>query len=167
MFLLSAALFCCLTTSLQTYTANSVTDPVPLPTTPSNHIPLPDPRDPFAPRRRVFPTLQLTDGWRMQTTVFECALPATTAAPILEHFYQNIILWTLVNRCPELRLFRLRLGVLTLEFQCGQVAITWHFVRRFAEMMLVSTRQGFTGAYQIFYNHVEGVRIMVALYIDL
>lgn len=166
MFLLFAALFCCLTTSLQTYTANSVTDPLPLPTTPSNHISLPDPLDPSAPRWRVFPTLQLTDGWNVQIAVFECALPATTATPILDHFYQNIIRWTLVTRCPEIRLFRLRLGALTLEFQCGQAVITWYFVRRFAEMMLGSTRQGFTGAYQIFYNHVEGIRIMVALYID-
>lgn len=167
MFLFFAAIFCCLTTTLQTSISSSVTDPTPLPTTPSNHISLPDPHDPSAPGRRVFPTLQLANGWHVQTAVFECALPATTAAPILDHFYQNIIRWTLVTRCPEIRLFRLRLGILTLEFQCGQAVISWYFVRRFAEMMLASTRQGFIGAYQIFYNHYEGVRIMVALYIDL
>ena len=166
MFLFFTALFCCLT-SLQTCTASSVTAPAPLPTTPSNHVSLPDPLDPSAPHRRVFPTVQLVDGWHLQTAVFECALPATTATLILDHFYQNIIRWTLLTRCPEIRLFRFRLGALTLEFQCDQAEITWYFVRRFAEMMVGSTRQGFTGAYQIFYNHVQGVRIMVALYIDL
>lgn len=160
-------LACYLTADLLIYSATCATNPAPLPTSSGNDVSLPPLLNPPFPSRRVFPSVRLDKGWRVQAAAFESILPASTSAPLLDYFYQDIIRWTSATRTPETGLFRFRVGILTLEFQCAQSAITWYFVQRFAEMMLRSTRQGFTGAYQLFYTHVEGIRIMVALYIDL
>ena len=34
-------------------------------------------------------------------------------------------------------------------------------------MLTPTLSRGFTGAYQIFHDHVDGIRVMIALYIDL
>ena len=153
--------------SLLVATVGSTTTPVPSPTrtnSHASHLPSIDPQVPF---RRVFPPYRLDNGWRVHVATFHSVLPQPAAAIALQYFYHNIINWTTTSRAPEIGYFRLRLGVFALEFECRQCTIPWYFVRAFAEMMLLQTRGGFTGAYQMFYDHVDSIRIVVALYIDL
>ena len=154
--------------SLLVATVSSVTNLVPSPTRINNHASHLPSTYPPAPFRRVFPAYGLNNGWRVQVATFDCLLPRGTAIITLHYFYHNIINWATTSRDPETGLFRLRLDPFTLEFECRQCAIPWEFVRSFAEMMLRQTRGGFAGAFQMFYDHaVNGIRIMVALYIDL
>ena len=131
---------------------------------PTLHLP---PTNPPVPFRRVFPARRLNNGWRVQVATFDFLLPQPAAAIALQYFYNNIINWATTSRAPETGYLRLRLSVFALEFECRQCAIPWDFVRAFAEMMLLETLGGFAGAYQMFYDHVDDMRVMVALYIDL
>ena len=145
----------------------STTTLVPSPTrtnSHASHLPSIDPQVPF---RRVFPPYRLDNGWRVHVATFHFVLPQPSAAIALQYFYNNIINWTTTSRAPEIGFFRLRMGVFALEFECRQCTIPWYFVRAFAEMMLRQTQGGFAGAYQMFYDHVDSTRIVVALYIDL
>ena len=116
-------------TTLPTSFSNQVSPPISLPTA-----------VPTFPNRRVFPTVNLGNGWHVQIATFECTLPISTAPLLLEHFYENIIRQTSVVRARETGLFRFRFGVITLAFECRQTVVPWYFVRRFAEMMLAYTR---------------------------
>ena len=130
----------CLTIiSLQADTINITTSQTTLPTSFSNQV-SPPTTVPQFPHGRVFPTVTLDYGWHAQVATFECTLPASSAPLILAHFYEQLILQTSVVRAPETGLFRFRLGVITLAFECRQTIIPWSFVRRFAAMMLVQTR---------------------------
>lgn len=129
----------CLITSLQAYTYSVATSQTTLPTSSGNQVSPPATVPPF-PHRRIFPTVSLANGWHVQIATFECTLPVSTATSILGHFYEDIIHWTSATRYPETGLFRFRLGFLTLAFECRQTEVTWYFVRRFAAMMLISTR---------------------------
>ena len=120
-----------LITSLQAYTT--------LPSSSSYQVPAPTTIPPF-PHRRIFPTVNLDNGWRVQLATFESTLPVSSATLILGHLYEDVIHWTSRTRTPEFYFFRFRLGVLTLAFECRQIEVSWYFVRRFAIMMLASTR---------------------------
>ena len=125
-------------------------------------------RTPRTPFWRNHPSVRLEYGWVVTTTTIECMLEPSVAATVLQSFYRNIIFFACTTSNPEQRYYRLRLGPLTLEFECRQCEVTWFFVRQFAQMMLESTQRGFIGAYQLFYDHRRGnMRIMIALYIDI
>ena len=129
----------CLITSLQAYTNSVATSPTTLPASSSNQV-SPPTTVPLFQHRRIFPTVRLDNGWRVQAATFACTLPVSTATLILGHFYEDVINWTSAPRALETGLFRFRLGPLTLAFECRQTEVTWHFVRRFAAMMLISTQ---------------------------
>lgn len=128
-----------LITSLQAYTNSVVASQTTLPTSSSYQAPAPT-TIPSFPHRRIFPTVSLDNGWRVQLATFESTLPVSSATLILGHFYEDIIHWTSRTRTPETGFFRFRLGVLTLAFECRQIEVSWYFVQRFAIMMLASTR---------------------------
>ena len=128
-----------LITSVQASTNSVPTSQTTLATSSSNQE-SPPTTVPSFPYRRIFPAVRLENGWREQVATFESALPVPVATLLLGNFYEGIIHYTSRPRAPETGLFRFRLGVLTLAFECRQTVVSWHFVRMFATTMLVRTQ---------------------------
>ena len=98
------------------------------------------------------------DLWVRTIQIISSTIPYRAAAPFLEQFYLSILYnalesWT--SQPPQQKLF-VTIGRLQLTMQVAldtgvRQGIPWAFVRNFARNMLMMTRLGFVGTYDMFF----------------
>ena len=101
---------------------------------------------------------QVDDLWVRSINILTSSIPSSAAAAQLEEFYYSILCNTLAAWAQQpaqqmlfLNMGRLQLSMSVVMNSGAPQGIPWAFVRNFARNMLMMTRLGFVGTYNMYY----------------
>lgn len=136
---------------------------------PTSHERPPAVPSPSLKRRVAFLPYVLTEDWLVDHHDFVCLLPLSTAAAMLQDFYEHLSGFAAVTNRPPSQSYHFRLGTILLEITAPQgTKIGWAFVQTFSMQMLEMTKRGYTNTYQInFVHRATGKLITFSLWIRM
>ena len=114
--------------------------------------------------RRRLVRLNLTNNWHIVYEAFRIFLPAERVIPVLEKFYFNFRADVRTEwwNTPALGHFKVRQGMIELEFWSPTGVIPWPWISTFADVLLELTRQGQSGEMNAVFFDAIGGQIVVA-----
>ena len=104
--------------------------------------------------------------WIIDHHDLTCMLPISTAAAIMQDFYEDLAALAATTLTPPSRGYRIWLGQLLLEVVVPPgVIVGWITIQHFALEMLRMTKTGYTNTYQInFIHRPTGMMVTFNLY---
>lgn len=122
----------------------------------------------FKPRVALLPYL-MGPEWLVDHHDFTCMLPTSTAAAVMQDFYEDLAAYAATTLAPASPDYRLWLGRILLEIIAPPgIIVEWIVIQQFALDMLRLTKRGYTNTYQInFIHRPTGMMVTFSLYIGL
>ena len=119
--------------------------------------------------RVALPPYSLSPEWIVDHHDFTCMLPISTAAAMMQGFYEDIAALAATTLIPASHYYQLRVGQIMLEITAPpRMVVEWILVQQFALDMLRMTKRGYTNTYQInFIHRPTGSMMTFSLYTGL
>ena len=119
--------------------------------------------------RVIFIPYLLDSGWIVDHHDFTCLLPISTAAAVMQDFYENLAAYAATTSNPASSSYKLWFGHILLEVLAPpSVIVRWITVQHFALDMLRLTKRGYINTYQInFIHRPSGMMVTFNLYTGL